>query len=68
VLAEAIRAGTAPAAIVLRESDPIVALGAIVARELYGIEVPVVLGRPDLGSGSRALVEAEPRIARIRAL
>src|SRR3972149_7902586 len=43
VLAEAIRAGTAPAAIVLLEPDPIVALGAIVARELYGTSVPVVV-------------------------
>ena len=43
VLAEAIRAGTAPAAIVLREPDGIVALGAIVARELYGARLPVVV-------------------------
>jgi predicted aconitase with swiveling domain len=43
VLAEAIRAGTAPAAIVLREADGIVALGAIVARELYGTTVPVAV-------------------------
>ena len=51
VLAEAIRAGTAPAAIVLAEPDPIVALGAIVARELYGILVPVVvLGAEDHAS------------------
>jgi predicted aconitase with swiveling domain len=42
VLAESIRLGTAPAAIVLGETDPIVALGAIVARELYGVGVPVV--------------------------
>jgi predicted aconitase with swiveling domain len=42
VLAEAIRASTAPAAIVLREPDGIVALGAIVARELYGATIPVV--------------------------
>lgn len=42
VLAEAIRAGTAPAAIILREPDGIIALGAIVARELYGVAVPVV--------------------------
>jgi predicted aconitase with swiveling domain len=41
VLAEAIRAGTAPAAIILREPD--VALGAIVVRELYGIVMPVVV-------------------------
>ena len=43
VLAEAVRAGTAPAAIVLAEPDPILALGAIVARELYGRVVPVVV-------------------------
>jgi len=42
VLAEAIRAGTAPAAIILRETDGIVALGAIVARELYGVAVPIM--------------------------
>lgn len=42
VLAEAIRAGAAPAAIVLASGDPIVALGAIVAKELYGAVVPVV--------------------------
>jgi predicted aconitase with swiveling domain len=44
VLAEAIRAGVGPAAIVLGAPDPIVALGAIVARELYGAVVPVVVG------------------------
>lgn len=43
VLAEAIRRGTAPAAIVLRESDPIIALGALVAGELYGASCPVVV-------------------------
>ena len=43
VLAEAIRAGTAPAAIVMREADGIVALGSIVARELYGTRTPVVV-------------------------
>jgi predicted aconitase with swiveling domain len=42
VLAEAIRTGTAPSAIVLADADPIVALGAIVAEELYGAVVPVV--------------------------
>lgn len=47
VLAEAVRAGTAPAAIVLAEPDPLVALGAIVARELYGAAPPVVVLEPD---------------------
>jgi predicted aconitase with swiveling domain len=43
VLAEAIRLGTAPAAVLLGEADPITALGALVARELYGNGLPVVL-------------------------
>ena len=43
VLAEAIRVGTAPAAIILLETDPILALGAMVAEELYGRAMPVVI-------------------------
>ena len=35
VLAECIRAGTGPAGIILEESDSIIALGALVAAELY---------------------------------
>ena len=58
VLAEAIRAGTAPAAVVLLEPDPIVALGAIVARELYGVVVPVVVGRPDVGNRATVTIDA----------
>jgi uncharacterized protein len=47
VLAEAVRAGTAPAAIVLGEPDLILAIGAAVAEELYGVRVPVVVMAPD---------------------
>ena len=43
VLAEAVRAGTAPAAILLGEPDLILAIGAAVAEELYGVSVPVVV-------------------------
>ena len=43
VLAEAIRAGTAPAAILLAEPDLIIVLGALVAAELYGQQVPIVV-------------------------
>lgn len=43
VLAEAIRLGTSPAAIVLSTPDDIVLIGAIVAEELYGITCPVVV-------------------------
>ena len=46
VLAEQIRRGVAPAAILLRGPDAIVALAAIVARELYAIDVPVVVLAP----------------------
>lgn len=43
VLAEAIRLGTAPAGIVLTSPDAIIALGAMVAEELYGTTMPVVV-------------------------
>jgi uncharacterized protein len=42
VLAETVRAGFAPAAILLGEPDLILAVGAAVAEELYGIRVPVL--------------------------
>lgn len=62
VLAEAIRLGTAPAAIVMREPDDIVLLGAIVAEELYGMVCPIVVISDDrhagLRSGSRVRVDA----------
>lgn len=49
VLAEAVRAGTAPLAILLGEEDLILAIGAAVAAELYGREVPIVeLSQADL--------------------
>lgn len=68
VLAESIRVGTAPAAVVLGEPDPIVAVGAIIAAELYGIEVPVVVSPLDqLANGETVTVHAAgggpPRIA-----
>lgn len=43
ILLEATRLGTAPAAILLAEPDAILALGAAVARELYGAAPPVVV-------------------------
>lgn len=42
VLAEAMRAGTAPAAILLGEPDLILAVGAAVGEELYQRRVPIV--------------------------
>jgi hypothetical protein len=67
VLAESIRAGTAPAAIVLGEPDPILALGAIVARELYRRSVPVVVTDMPLRSGDVVVVRAESDVTDISA-
>jgi hypothetical protein len=47
ILLEAVRQGTAPAAIITREPDPILALGAAVSRELYAQAPPVVVLPPD---------------------
>lgn len=60
VLAEAIRLGTAPAAIVLGEPDAIVALGALAAAELYDHLVPIVAMASwlDLVTGAAATVRA----------
>jgi predicted aconitase with swiveling domain len=46
VLAEALRSGTGPAAILLLEPDPILVLGAFVAEDLYGRTCPVVVLEP----------------------
>jgi predicted aconitase with swiveling domain len=43
VLAEAIRLGTAPAGIVLREIDEILAIGVLAAVELYGTPIAIVV-------------------------
>jgi hypothetical protein len=47
ILAESLRRGTGPAAIVLTTLDPILVVGAIVAESLYGIRCPIVVGTPD---------------------
>jgi len=43
VLAETIRRGTSPSAIVLSVPDPILTVGAIVAQSLYGLHCPIVV-------------------------
>ena len=61
VLAESTRAGTGPAGIILTEDDRIVALGALVAAELYGASIPVVVCKADdlstLESGREIWIE-----------
>lgn len=58
VLAEALRAGTGPAAIVLRQPDGILVVGALVAGELYGATCPIVV----LEDAGYAAVAAMSRI------
>ena len=41
VLAESLRMGTGPAAIVLGEPDQILVIGSLVAKLLYGVECPI---------------------------
>ncbi len=43
VLMESIRSGTAPSAIINYKIDPILALGAIIAEELYKKTMPIVI-------------------------
>lgn len=47
ILLESVRMGTAPAAIITAEIDAILALGAIVAQEIYGETLPVIMLLPD---------------------
>ncbi|MGE3277137.1 MAG: DUF126 domain-containing protein [Vicinamibacterales bacterium] len=46
-LVEAARCGTAPAAILLGHVDPILVIGSLVARELYGVTIPIALVDPE---------------------
>jgi uncharacterized protein len=58
VLAEAIRLGTGPLAILLREHDEILAVGAIVAEHLYGRTCPVLV----LPAAAHAAIASGDRI------
>jgi uncharacterized protein len=69
VLAEAIRRGTAPAAIILAAPDPIITVGAIVAGKLYGAACPILVCEPaefrHLAAGLRVRVVAWAGVASI---
>lgn len=70
ILAEAARRGSAPAAILLGARDHIIGLGAFVARDLYGIELPVVVLPPQtyggLVSGRWVAVDPDGRVSPAR--
>jgi predicted aconitase with swiveling domain len=69
VMVEAMRAGTCSAATVLRRADDIVALGALVGRELYGVEHPVVTlageSWREIQSGDEVEVRAHGEVATV---
>lgn len=62
VLAECLRLGTGPAAIVLAIPDPILTVGAIVAQRLYGVACPIVVCPiGGLTTGTTLRVEGDAR-------
>ncbi|MGW6277804.1 aconitase X swivel domain-containing protein [Kribbella sp. NPDC055071] len=67
VLAEQIRAGTAPAAIILARADSIIPLGALIARELYNLATPVVVvdRYDDLPLDHPLRIDAGPTVATV---
>lgn len=68
VLAEQLRSGTAPAALVLAECDTILLIAALVAAELYDVRLPVVVLAPALLvrlTGGTATVVAGPDDAHV---
>ena len=70
-LAEALRLGNGPAAILMLERDPIIVVGAMVAAELYGLACPVALANGDdweaLAAAASLTLEAGPEVAAISA-
>lgn len=68
MLLEAIRAGTAPAAIIASYPDPMLALGSLVAEELYHRTVPVVALEEDeynrLKTGDRVVIHPDGSVER----
>ncbi len=61
-LVELARAGLAPLAIVMLQHDPILVIGALVATELYAIDIPILIiaeaDWPTLRDGDKASVAA----------
>lgn len=71
ILAESIRNKTAPAAIIMMRTDPIIALGAIVADEMFGRTVPVVVLPQEqyetIADGDRVTVEFDGTVLAVAA-
>ncbi|WP_419913677.1 aconitase X swivel domain-containing protein [Hoeflea sp.] len=65
-VAESIRIGTGPAAVILRHPDVNIAIGAMVAQELYGNGIPVLaVSDPQYGqlaNGTRVAIDSDGSI------
>lgn len=60
IVAELVRVGAAPAALVLGECDSILVVGALVGAELYGVQMPIIeLAPADLDRIGPGRVEVE---------
>jgi predicted aconitase with swiveling domain len=70
-LVEIARVRRAPAAIILGQYDPILVMGALVADELYGVKIPIVLWEDSwtaLVQDQRLHIDADETRARIKFL
>jgi len=70
-LVEIARVRRAPAAIILGQYDPILVMGALVADELYGVKIPIVLWEnswAELAQDQQLHIDADETRARIRFL
>lgn len=70
-LVEIARVRRAPAAIILGQFDPILVMGALVADELYGVKIPIVLWEDSwtaLVQDQRLHIDADETRARIKFL
>jgi predicted aconitase with swiveling domain len=69
-LVECVRLGTAPLAIILTRHDPILLIGALVAEDLYGVRLPlIVIGEHDwanLSDGEELEIDAREDRASIQ--
>jgi predicted aconitase with swiveling domain len=70
VLMEMLRRGNNPAAIINIETEAVLALGPIIAQELYGRSFPIVTVKPDhfteLRTGDRLIVDADAGQVRVQ--
>ena len=62
ILLESARLSVNPRAIIMTEKDPIIVIGALVAADLYKVQIPVILIGPDgldrFSEGMKLMVDA----------